>query len=223
VPSGRFLPFAPVARAIELRAIELKHRLGLAPEAAVKPVRMLSRVPARLLSPLELRQAEPDVARRLFEDARDEWSGICFGRSPVDDVWLILLNPGHAETRRRATLMEEIAHIVLGHSMTRLRIATGDVEDARTFDQAVEDEAYSVGSACLIPYPELFHSIRDDGLTVSQMAERYRVSEEYVRFRVKRAGLFAMLRKRSAPAPRAQPVRNRAEHRSQRPTNISSV
>src|SRR5690242_1296630 len=112
---GLFLPFTPNGRATELRAIEVKRLLDLPPAVAVDPNTVLARIPARLVEPRELWESAPDLARSLFVDNGDSWSGMVIGRSPVDGAALILLNPADSAKRRRATLMEEVVHLVLAH------------------------------------------------------------------------------------------------------------
>ena len=102
----------------------------------------------------------------------------------------ILVNPTHHVHRRRASLIEEIVHILRDHTKTVLSldgVGTGDI--IRSYDGAVEDEAYCVGAACLIPYPRLFHAVHHKGETVAAIAAAAQVSEEYVAYRIKRAGL----------------------------------
>src|SRR5207245_6723476 len=69
-----------------------------------------------------------------------------------------------------------------------LDVAAGG-ERVRSYDGAVEDEAYCVGAACIIPYPRLFHAVHHNGETVAAIAAAAQVSEDYVAYRIKRAGL----------------------------------
>ena len=192
--AGLFLPFTPNGKAIELRAIEVKRHLGLGASVAVDPVLVLERVPARLVDPGLLRRTAPEVAHSLFVEGAGSWSGIGWGESPDDGASLILLNPTHAPTRRRATLMEEVVHIVLRHPKSTLTQSTNGSGWVRSHDSHVENEAFSVGAACLLPYPDVFHAIRDAHETVASMALRYLVSEQYVEFRIKTSGLGRMYR-----------------------------
>src|SRR4029077_3585770 len=155
-----FLPFTPEGRTTELLAIKVKEQLGFAPTQALDPLLVLERIPARIIDARLLWDHAPSIARELFIEHPRDWSGVGFGESPHDGVELILLNPAHSVTRRRASLMEEIVHIVLDHRKSCLvkDAATGHWE--RTHDEDAEDEAYSVGAACLMPYPELFHAVR---------------------------------------------------------------
>jgi hypothetical protein len=204
-----FLPFTPNGKATELLAIDVKRRVGIPPDAAVDPLAILPRVPARLVEPRELWERCPRVARVLFVDEVDCWSGIGYGESPADGVSMILLNPLHALTRRRATLMEEIVHIVRIHPKSTIVIGSGPVAPTRSYDRDREDEAFTVGAACLLPYPELFRAIRDSHETGQSIAERFGVSLQYVEFRIKRAGLARIYNKHSGRTARRSiiPVR----------------
>ncbi len=141
----------------------------------------------------------PDTARSLFVEHGDQWSGVGLGESPDDGMSLILLNPSHAMTRRRATLMEEIVHIVLGHPKSTLFRASGATEWKRSHDGGVEDEAFTVGAACLLPYPELFRAVNHAHEAATAIAARIGVSEQCVEFRIKRAGLSRVYRKHCPP------------------------
>jgi hypothetical protein len=85
--------------------------------------------------------------------------------------------------------MEEVVHIVLGHPKAELVRDAGGIVRARSHDAAVEDEAYSVGAACVLPWPELFAAVSRRADAIPEIAQRYGVSDEYVRFRILRAGL----------------------------------
>jgi hypothetical protein len=185
-----FVPFTPQGAATEHRAIEVKAALHLAPDAAVDPFDVLPRIPARLLDFRVLFGALPlEVRRALFETGVKQWSAIGWGRSPATGEELILLNPFHHPHRQRASLMEEVVHIVVNHPKTTLMITDSGVAAIRSYDQAVEDEAYCVGAACIIPYPALFHAVHRSSETAAVIAGRYKVSRDYVEYRIKRAGL----------------------------------
>ncbi len=197
--SALFLPFTPKGKSAELLAIQVKKHLSLEPTSLVDPMSVLERVPARLVDQRELWGRDPQTARALLVDCRAHWSGIGFGISPDDGAWLILLNPSHALTRRRATLMEEIVHIVLDHPMTRIILNHAIGVSKRTHDSRLEDEAFNVGAACLLPFPELFHALHDAHETAVSIAERNGLSVQYVEYRINRSGLYAMYRKRVDP------------------------
>lgn len=198
--SSLFLPFTDDGKRAELTAISVKERLGVAVRVPVDPYAVLSRVPAALVSPDELTKHDPARARRLLQEAKAAWSGIGFGVSPASGNHLILLNPSHAETRQRVTLMEELVHIVLGHPRVDLSACRGPEAWKRPFHADVESEAFEVAAACLIPYPLLFEAVSRDHKSASDVARAFRVSEQYAIFRINRAGLSRVYGKRQRRA-----------------------
>jgi hypothetical protein len=199
-----FLPFTPNGKTTELKAIEVKQRLGLGPQAAVDPFKVLPQVPARLFDARELRLHSPVLACALFVAHPAAWDAVGFGHIGAEGEAIILLNHTRPVTRQRATLMEEIVHIVLDHPKTPLapRRAAGRKNTVlawtRPYDRAVEDEAYNVGAACLLPYPELFYAVNERHEHANVIAERAGVSDDHVIYRIKRAGLARVYNKHCA-------------------------
>lgn len=197
---GRFLPFTPNGAATERQAIRVKARLGLGAGVAIDPYYVLRRVPARLVAPDEFARGAPAHVREvLFETHTDDWSAIGWGSSPVTREALVLVNPAHHPHRQRVSLMEEIVHVVLDHPKTEFTIdaASGGMW-VRAYNDGVEDEAYSVGAACILPWPELFAAVSDRGESTVAIAQRYGVSEAYARFRIQRSGLWRVYTKRQS-------------------------
>ena len=187
---GQFLPFTAQGAETERTAIWVKQELGLGPDAGADPYSVLSRIPARLLDASAVAAQLPPAQRQaMFQTHRDTWSAIGWGRSPATGEELILVNPAHHPRRQRVSLMEEVVHIVLGHPKTVLVCNHQGVARPRTYDQAIEEEAYCVGAACIIPWPALFSAVHRRGEDDSTIAESYGVSREYAQYRINRAGL----------------------------------
>lgn len=189
-----FLPFSTAAKAIEEKAIALKQRLGVGWYDAIDPVAVLARIPARLLLEADVCALDPSAGARLFDRDSDEWSA--FALPPADGrMAIIVLNSRHAPTRRRASLMEEVVHLMLGHPPSAL-LEDEMVESirSRTVDTRIEQEAYDVGAACLLPYRPLFFAIKK-GVPLAGIAAQFAVSEALVEFRVKRCALSRLHRK----------------------------
>lgn len=188
-----FLPFTHEGKRVEKQAIEVKRLLHLGPYTPIDPFDVLPAVPARLIAVEDL---PPGIQQTLTNKrSRTEWSAIGYGPSPVDGEELIMLNPTHHEHRQRASLMEEIVHILLHHPKVVLRF-DGERSWKRPFSQKTEDEAFNIGAACIIPYRPLFNMVNNQSLSARAIATRYSVSEEYAVFRIKRAGLYNVYRKR---------------------------
>lgn len=93
--------------------------------------------------------------------------------------------------RQRATLGEELAHIVIGHPPSHIDPTTG----FRTYDGDVESEAYGVGGAMLMPYGQLFPLCRR-AVPMTHIAARFGLSVAFTNYRINRAGLRKMYEKR---------------------------
>lgn len=184
-----FLPFTERVERTEKLAIALKSRFGLGPYEAVDPFEVLPEVPARLVSRQFFGTLPPDTQEVLFNTHADEWSAIALGSFPEGEPERILLNPTHHPHRRKVSLMEEIVHIVRGHPRVVLE-RNGDDRWTRSYDEDVEQEAFAVGAACIIPYKPLFRAVNDRGEFTATLADRYGVSREYVDYRIKLSGLY---------------------------------
>ncbi|CAN5901299.1 MAG: ImmA/IrrE family metallo-endopeptidase [Gemmatimonadetes bacterium] len=191
-----FLPFTPRGRETELTAIRVKRTLHLGAYSSVDPFAILGRIPARLLTPADFAGCSRETIDSLFGARGNCVSAIGYGKSPATGEWLIWVNGSHHIHRQRASLIEEIVHILLDHPKTLLPVASRQ-PNSRTYDRVVEDEAYNVGAACIIPYRDLFYGIKERPETVEQIAGRYNVSSAYVRYRIKRAGLANVYKKSS--------------------------
>jgi IrrE N-terminal-like domain len=97
---------------------------------------------------------------------------------------MIILNLTHERVRQKATLAEELARIVMGHPPSSIDPVTG----FRTYNRDVEDEAYGVGGAMVLPYSQLFPLARR-GTPTATIAARYALSDRFVNYRINRAGL----------------------------------
>jgi Zn-dependent peptidase ImmA (M78 family) len=182
-----FLPFTPKAQETELTAIEVKTKLRLGPYISVDPFLVLGRIPARLLKREDYDTCPETTLGVLFPDLGDVVSALAYGKSPVSGEWLIRVNEAHDRKRQKASLMEEVVHILLDHPFSI--VSPAGVRQTRTFNDVVEDEAFNVGAACIIPYRDLFFAIKNRKERIPEIAGRYAVSTEFVVYRIKRAGL----------------------------------
>jgi Zn-dependent peptidase ImmA (M78 family) len=126
--------------------------------------------------------------RQVLEIGGSHWSA---GTILAAGKATIILNPTHDAVRQRATLAEELAHIVMGHPPSRIDPTTG----FRTYDGDVESEAYGVGGAMLMPYNQLFLLCRR-AAPVEQIATLFGLSIAFTNYRINRAGLRRMYEKR---------------------------
>jgi Zn-dependent peptidase ImmA (M78 family) len=133
-----------------------------------------------------------ETLKELLGSGKNNWSGGAASKKLPNGKKLIILNPTHAKTRHKATLMEEISHVFLGHKPSRLSIENRDKHGniiARDYNADIEEEAYSTGAAALVPYAGLKRFV-EEGKTIAEIARHYNVSKALVEYRIKISRLW---------------------------------
>lgn len=195
-----FLPFSARGKSWEPKADGLRRLAGIAPHNSLDPWKLASKVGLHILAITEehLRQLQPDDRSHLLGRGRSCWSGGVYPTPLPDGTRLCLLNPNGSYRRNKITLMEEIAHVHLGHEPTQL-ILRDDSVDIRDYNKAQEQEAFGVGAAALLPWPSFFNAI-NGGQCVQDLAEKYDVTTHLIQYRIKICGasrLYAARQKKS--------------------------
>jgi Zn-dependent peptidase ImmA (M78 family) len=103
---------------------------------------------------------------------------------------LILLNCGRPRRRRMATLMEEIAHLLLQHKPCRIAFDPELGIVRRSFDREQEDEAYDFGAALLLPKERIQRDIKELQLLAAEIADTHGCSEQLAIYRIRRMRLW---------------------------------
>lgn len=188
------MPPTNKGRQYELRAIALREFAGLRADKEMLDPFALARYAKLLVVPFDaIRDLLPEeIVEHLLGAGSDKWSGGASGLPLPNGQKLIILNPMHTPTRHQATLMEEISHVFLGHQPSKLAVKNYNKdgqEIARDYRPAIEEEAYSVGAAALVPYSALRDFVRD-GKTSRQIAKHFNVSRELVEYRMKISRLW---------------------------------
>ncbi len=126
----------------------------------------------------------PENVRRVLSDSSKQWSG---GATPTlpDGSRIIILNPWQSNERQAATLMEEICHIILGHQHSQINSA-GEVGagNHRSYDSAIEEEAYAVGAAALVPFQSLKCDLAK-GRNIKLIATHFGVTSSLIKYRIR--------------------------------------
>jgi hypothetical protein len=199
------LPPTEKRKQYELRALGLRDFAGVAGDQPLDPF-ALARFAKLMVVDFERIEGLSGEARaHLLGAAANEWSGGACSQ-PLPNGWrLVILNPAHGIHRNRATLMEEIAHVFLGHKPSRLATITDDHGRGRSFESARqsgsrvlareynksdEEAAYAVGAAALVPYGALCRLVREDR-TSNEIARHFRVSRQLAEYRIKVTHLWA--------------------------------
>ena len=209
------LPPSEKRKQFELRALGLRDFAGVASEQPLDPFKLAEFAKLLVVDFNSIEGLSPESRAHLLGDAADEWSGGACSR-PLPNGWrLVILNPAHGKQRNRATLMEEVAHVFLGHKPNRLAAITGDNRSskspananqsggrmlARDYNQADEEAAYAVGAAALAPFGALRRLVME-GRNSREIARHFRVSRQLVEYRIKVTHLWPEYKRASATRP----------------------
>ena len=188
------LPPGEKRKQFELRALGLRDFAGVIGEQPLDPFTLAEFARLLVVDFDSIEGLSPESRTHLLGDAADQWSGGACSR-PLPNGWkLVILNPAHGRQRNRATLMEEVAHVFLGHQPNRLAIistnptvregAAAKQTVARDYNHDDEEAAYAVGAAALVPYEALRRFVRQ-GRQATEIARHFHVSRQLVEYRIK--------------------------------------
>lgn len=184
------LPPSAKRRVHERIALKIREFAGVPLDQPLNPWRLAPYVKLRVTNIREIQGLSPETRKSLLGDIGKNWSGGATRPLP-DGSRLVFLNPNHTRERQAATLMEEICHVILGHSPTKLMM-TQETEQAlhfRNFNENQEEVAYAVGAAALVPYFGLKHAVMA-GLRADKIARKFVVSRELAEYRIKVCSLW---------------------------------
>jgi hypothetical protein len=190
------LPPTEKRRQYELRALALRDFARVAPDEALDPFALAEFARLLVVQFDQIEGLSDESRQQLLGAGTNEWSGGACSQ-PLQNGWrLIILNPAHGAHRNRATLMEEVSHVFLGHTANRLAVPVADKKGgtnrilARDYNKSDEEAAYAIGSAALVPYAALRRLVLD-GRSADQIARRFRVSRQLVEYRIKVTHLWS--------------------------------
>ena len=188
------LPTTRKGRHYEIRAIGLRDFAGLErDDAPLNPFDLANYAKLLVASFAEIEPFLTEETKlHLLGTGKDKWSGGACSQALPDGRKLIILNPTHGKNRQNATLMEEICHVFMGHKPSRLAIKNVNKDGqtiARDYRPEIEEEAYSIGAAALVPYSALQRMV-NQGKTSREISEHFKVSRELVEYRIKVSRLW---------------------------------
>jgi hypothetical protein len=204
------LPPTEKRKQYELRALALRDFAGVAADEPLDPFALAEFARLLVVDFDQIKGLSDESREHLLGAGTNEWSGGACSR-PLPNGWrLVILNPAHGMHRNRATLMEEVSHVFLGHTANRLAVAVTEEKNkagnrvlARDYNKSDEEAAYAIGSAALVPYAALRKLVLD-GRTADQIAHRFRISRQLVEYRIKVTHLWSAYK--SLSGSRAQHV-----------------
>jgi len=172
-------------------AEDARSELGLAAAAILDPWIYAEALGVAVIDGDALDIPEPHKSQ-LFEVDSGSWSGLTVGHG--DDT-LVVLNSSHPRVRQCSTLMHELSHVRLGHVPASVQMSETGLLLLSDYSEAQEEEADWLMGALLLPRAALV-SLRSQGLSLEQIAQRFRVSDELCRWRIRMTGVEAQIRHR---------------------------
>ncbi len=169
---------------VERKGMKLRNWLNLNRYDPMNPKELAKKMEVDLFTPEDIIGLPNEIVSNLLDDDSESWSAGTM-ISPNGKPFIIY-NPKHSEERKRATLMEELAHLYLKHKPSEFISFNGIA--FRTHKQTVETEAYWVGSSALVPRHVLEISV-EKNISRDYVAEKFLVSSALVKFRENVTGL----------------------------------
>jgi len=199
------LPPTEKRKQFELRALGLRDFAGVTGDQPLDPFALAQFAKLLVVDFNSIENLSSESRNHLLGEGADEWSGGACSRLLPNGWRLVILNPAHGKQRNRATLMEEVAHVFLGHTPNRLAVVSGNptVREgasktlARDYNHDAEEAAYAIGAAALVPYASLRRFVMK-GRTTQEIARHFRVSRQLVEYRIKVNHLWAEYKRASA-------------------------
>jgi len=208
------LPAAEKRKQFELRALGLREFAGVQENQPLDPFALASFARLLIVDFNSIEGLSEESRTHLLGAASDDWSGGACSR-PLPNGWrLVILNPAHGIQRNRATLMEEVSHVFLGHKPNRLAAITGPAQPgqsaksvgqsgrmmARDYNQTDEEAAYAVGAAALVPFGVLRRLVFE-GRSSREIGRHFRVSRQLAEYRIKVTHLWPEYKRISTTRP----------------------
>lgn len=199
------LPPTEKRKQFELRALALRDFAGVGQEEALDPFALAEFAKLLVVDFDQIKDLSDESRQHLLGAGSDDWSGGACSR-PLPNGWrIVILNPAHGLHRNRATLMEEISHVFLGHTPNRLAVVSEPPAEAggptkiitRDYNKSDEEAAYAIGAAALVPYAALRRLVLQ-GRAAEQIARRFGISPALAEYRIKVTHLWAVYKDASA-------------------------
>ena len=127
----------------------------------------------------------PEHSDQLLVHDPDSWSGMTLFE---DGVHVVVLNSSHPRTRRTATLMHELAHIMLEHVPAEVNVSPSGLVLLSDYSSEQEEEADWLGAALLLPEAALIQ-FRSRGMSSEAIAQMFGVSAQLCAWRCRMTGV----------------------------------
>lgn len=180
---------------IERLAASIRARIGLDQLSELDAGLLVTDLDAHLF---HLSDLIPDDERALCRARQIKFDGAA-SVHPETRRPVIIINCGKPVRRRMATLMEELAHLLLGHQPSKIAQDPELGIVKRSFDRPQEHEAYDLGSALLLPKERIQRDVKDLKLHGAEIANAHKCSEKLVEYRIRRMSLWGRYQGYASP------------------------
>jgi len=196
-----FLPPTEKRKQFELRALGLRDFAGVGGDQPLDPFALAKFAKLLVVDFDAVKELSAESRAHLLGAAAADWSGGACSQ-PLPNGWrVVILNPLHGGQRNRATLMEEVAHVFLGHKPNRLAIITEPISAS-----SVERRSTGRASAASDPHFQALSRKREESeqsskpttkATSRMLARDYNQADEEAAYAVGAAALvpYAALRR----------------------------
>lgn len=168
----------------ERRSAAAREALGLTPTDKLCPWQYADSLGVLVYDANQL-DLEPEHATQLLVRDPDSWDGMTLFE---EGVHLVVLNPSRPQTRRTATLMHELAHIILGHVPAEVTVSPNGLVLLSDYSVEQEEEADWLGAALLLPEAVLILH-RGQGISAEAIAQTFGVSGQLCNWRCRMTGV----------------------------------
>ena len=169
----------------EQMAGRYRKRLGVSLQDALPYRQLADELEVVLWTPGDVPGLDPETVHQLSVTGAGAWSAVTVS---LDGKHVVVVNTAQDERRIPNSVVHELAHIILGHSASRVDISEDGHLWLSTYGREQEDEADWLAAAVLLPRDGLlpcFARYRD----VRKTADRFKVSVELVRWRLSATGV----------------------------------
>jgi Zn-dependent peptidase ImmA (M78 family) len=172
-------------------ALEKRAELGLDLTDPLKPESLAADLGITIWTPSDVPGLSVESLRVLVDGDPESWSAVTLRLANTD---LIIVNSAHSHGRLASNLMHELAHVLLGHTPTRVDVTEDQQLLLRTHDPEQEEEASWLAGCLLLPRPCLVSILRRWGVN-RDAARQYGVSLEMLTYRIRVTGVEIQARR----------------------------
>lgn len=173
----------------EQTAGRYRKRLGVSPQEALPYGQLADELDVVLWTPSDVPGLDANTVRQLSVTDAGAWSAVTVR---LDGKHVVVVNNAQNERRIPNSVVHELAHIILGHSASRVDVSEDGHLWLSTHGREQENEADWLAATLLLPRDGLlpcFARYRD----VRKTADRFKVSVELVRWRLNATGIGRQL------------------------------